>query len=159
MSRVTAATVSRVVPDASRRRPVRFRIRGASLGLTATRTCDLVQQIQRGLPFNALESLAHRTGLPIASLAAVAGIPERTLARRKVTGRLTMDESERLLRIATVFEKATQLFEGDITGAVTWLTNPKQALGHETPLAFSRTEIGAREVENLIGRLEHGVFS
>ena len=159
MSRVTAATVSRVVPDTSQRRPARFRIRGASLGLTATRTGDLVRQIERGLPVRTLESLADRTGLPIASLAAVVGIPERTLARRKVTGRLTMDESERLLRIAAVFEKATQLFEGDVAGAVTWLTSPRQALENETPLAFSRTEIGAREVENLIGRLEHGVFS
>jgi putative toxin-antitoxin system antitoxin component (TIGR02293 family) len=47
----------------------------------------------------------------------------------------------------------------DVAGAISWLAAPKKALGHETPLAYSRTELGAREVENLIGRLEHGVFS
>jgi len=127
--------------------------------LTATRTDDLVRQIERGLPFKALESLAALSGLSVNLFASVLGIPERTLARRKTTGRLAPDESERLLRISTVFENALELFEGDVSGAVTWLTNPKKALGRQTPLAYSRTELGAREVENLIGRLEHGVFS
>ncbi len=81
------------------------------------------------------------------------------MARRKAAGRLAPDESERLLRISTVFEKTVDLFEGDVAGAVAWLTSPKRALGRETPLAYSRTELGAREVEDLIGRLEHGVFS
>ena len=130
-----------------------------SLGLTATRVDVLVDQIERGLPFKALELLADECGLSPGIIASVIGIAERTLARRKATGRLAPDESGRLLRVATVFEKAVELFEGDVTGAVTWLTTAKKALGHKTPLHYSRTELGAREVENLIGRLEHGVFS
>jgi putative toxin-antitoxin system antitoxin component (TIGR02293 family) len=88
----------------------------------------------------------------------VVGIPERTLARRRLAGRFAADESERLLRISAVFEKAVELFEGDVAGAVTWLTRPTKDLGHQTPLKYSRSELGAREVESLIGRLEHGVF-
>jgi putative toxin-antitoxin system antitoxin component (TIGR02293 family) len=99
------------------------------------------------------------SGLPAALIASVLGIPERTMARRKATGRFSPVESERLLRVATVFEKAVELFEGDVPGAATWLTGPKAALGRQTPLAYSRTELGAREVESLIGRLEYGVFS
>ena len=159
MSRVPATITTHAGLHTSPRRTARFRVRGASLGLTAKRIDDLVRQIERGLPFTAMESLADCSGLPLAAIASVVGIPERTFARRKVTGRFTLDESERLLRIANVFEKATQLFEGNVAGAVTWLTNPKKAFGHETPLAYSRTEVGAHEVENLIGRLEHGVFS
>jgi putative toxin-antitoxin system antitoxin component (TIGR02293 family) len=126
--------------------------------LTPTRTDDLICRIERGLPFKALESLAALAGLSVTLIASVLGIPERTLARRKAAGRLAPDESERLLRVSTVFEKAVELFEGDVAGAVTWLTSPKRALAYQTPLAYSRTELGAREVENLIGRLEHGVF-
>jgi len=63
------------------------------------------------------------------------------------------------LRISTIFEKSVELFDGDISAAVNWLTTPKKALNNQQPLTYSRTEIGAREVENLIGRLEHGVFS
>jgi len=159
MSPHTSATLDRAEPQAPRRRNVRFRTRGASLGLTATRTDDLVSRIERGLPFRVLESLTALSGLPVTLIASVGGIPERTLARRKVAGRFVPEESERLLRISTVFEKAVDLFEGDVAGAVTWLTLPKKALGYQTPLRYSRTELGAREVENLIGRLDHGVFS
>ena len=94
-----------------------------------------------------------------AELVAILGIPERTLARRRTAGRLAPEESERLLRISSVFEKAVELFDDDVASAVQWLTTPKKALDGEMPLRYARTEPGAREVENLIGRLEYGVFS
>lgn len=148
--------------DAARsisRRPVRFRSRGASLGLSATRIDELISQVERGFSFNTLQTLHRRSGIPLSLLASVIGLPERTLARRRALGRLEPDESERLLRISTIFEKAVRLFEGNVAWAVHWLTTPKKALGKQIPLAYSRTELGAREVENLIGRLEDGVFS
>ena len=156
MSQITAITH---VHQPASRRQLRFKTRGASLGLTATQTHHLISRIEEGLPFTALESLTALSGFSVAMIASALGIPERTLARRKVAGRFAPDESERLLRISTTFERAVELFEGDISGAANWLTTPKRALGNQTPLAYSRTEVGAREVENLIGRLEHGVFS
>jgi putative toxin-antitoxin system antitoxin component (TIGR02293 family) len=86
-------------------------------------------------------------------------LPPRTFARRKASGRLTSDESEKLLRISAIYEQAIDLFEGDREGALKWLTTPKKVLDNKTPLQYSRTELGAREVEKFIGRLEHGVFS
>lgn len=103
--------------------------------------------------------LKSRSGLTLPRLATLIGIPERTLARRKASGKLTTEESERLLRIAGIFEDAVGLFEGDVPAAVNWLTTPRKALGDRPPLSYARTEPGAREVENLIGRLEHGIFS
>jgi putative toxin-antitoxin system antitoxin component (TIGR02293 family) len=103
--------------------------------------------------------MESHAGISVARIAAIIGIPERTLARRKTEGRLTSAESERLLRISRVFENTVDLFEGDNTNALKWLTTPKKAFENQTPLACSRTELGAREVENLMGRLEHGVFS
>ena len=58
-----------------------------------------------------------------------------------------------------VFGKAQKLFEGDAWATERWLSSPRRALGGATPLERARTEDGAREVEALIGRLEHGVFS
>ena len=159
MGQITSAGVTHLGLRTPRRRHIRFRTRGASMGLTATQTAHLVRQIEAGLPFKALESLAALSGLPVTLIASTIGIPERTLARRRAAGKFATDESERLLRISTMFEKAVELFEGDVPGAMTWLTTPKRALGYQTPLAYSRTELGGREVENLIGRLEHGVFS
>jgi len=133
--------------------------RGASLGLRASNSAELIQQVERGFSFKTLHTLESRSGLPGAALAGLVGIPERTLARRKSKGKFTPEESERLLRLGTVFEQAVELFEGDRAAALRWLTAPRQALEGNTPLAYARTELGAREVEDLIGRLEHGVVS
>ncbi len=132
---------------------------GATLGIGHSSTPELIRQIESGFPFEALRNFKTLSGLDPAELTAVLGIPERTLARRRVAGRFAPEESERLLRIGTVFERAVDLFNGEIPAAVQWLTTPKKALGGETPLRYSRTGPGAREVENLIGRVEDGVFS
>lgn len=133
--------------------------RGASLGLSASNAAELIQQVERGFSFKTLHTLESRSGLPGSALAGLVGIPERTLARRKSKGKFTPEESERLLRLGTVFEQAVDLFEGDNAAALRWLTAPRKALEGKTPLAYARTELGAREVEDLIGRLEHGVIS
>jgi putative toxin-antitoxin system antitoxin component (TIGR02293 family) len=129
------------------------------LGLTSERLGDLIRSIKRGLPFGVLDALAAETGFSVSELAAAVGIPPRTLARRKTAGKLSADESERVVRVAGLFEKALALFGGDEAGAQRWMRLPKEALDGESPIEFSSTELGAREVENLIGRLEHGVFS
>jgi putative toxin-antitoxin system antitoxin component (TIGR02293 family) len=134
-------------------------LRGSSLGLSAANSAELIRQLERGFSFKTLHVLESRSGLTLSRLASVIGIPERTLARRKASGKLTPEESERLLRISAVFEDAVDLFEGDVRAAVNWLTTPRKALGGRPPLSYARTEPGAREVENLIGRLEHGIFS
>jgi putative toxin-antitoxin system antitoxin component (TIGR02293 family) len=134
-------------------------VHGGSLGLTAANPAELINQLERGFSYRTLQTLESKSGMALSKIASVIGIPERTLARRKVSGKLTPDESERLLRVSAIFEDAVDLFEGDVSAAVTWLSTPRKALGDREPLAYARTEPGAREVENLIGRLEHGIFS
>ena len=86
-------------------------------------------------------------------------IAPRTLARRKSEGRLLAEESDRLLRAARILGRAIELFEGDEAAARRWLKTKNRALGDHEPLEVARTDVGAREVETLIGRLEHGVVS
>jgi putative toxin-antitoxin system antitoxin component (TIGR02293 family) len=132
---------------------------GRTLGLGASTTAELIQQVERGLSFTSLRRFEVSSGMRMSELAPVLGIPERTLARRRVSGKLAPEESERLLRISNLFEKAVAMFDGEVEPAVQWLTTPKQYLENQAPLRYARTELGAREVENLLGRLEHGVFS
>lgn len=120
---------------------------------------ELIERIKNGLKFGVLESLSLATGQPLAELASRIGIPPRTLARRKSAGKLSMEESERVVRLAGLYERAAELFDGDVVNARQWMSQPKKALGGESPLDYAATELGAREVENLIGRLEHGVFA
>jgi putative toxin-antitoxin system antitoxin component (TIGR02293 family) len=129
------------------------------LGLKDRSWSRLISSIERGLPYSALEHLQRNTGLdPDAFLQWIQMAP-RTQARRRLQGRLTAEESDRLLRAARVFGRAVELHEGNRAAAVLWLASKPRALGGATPLEVSRTDLGAREVETLIGRIEHGVYS
>jgi putative toxin-antitoxin system antitoxin component (TIGR02293 family) len=137
----------------------RFTRTGESLGLSINTVPDLIRELMRGFSYQALIKFEANSGVSLQALAETLGIPERTLARRRTAGRLAPEESERLLRLSSIFEKAVGLFEGDVRSAVQWLATPKRVLENQTPFQYARTEVGGREVENLIGRLEHGVFS
>ena len=129
------------------------------LGLRALEATSLLRKVEAGFPYSTIERFQRNTDLQIAELAQLVQIPLRTLARRREAGRLTSEESDRLLRASRVFGKTLALFEGDIEAARSWISAPAPALANRTPQDVSTTEVGAREVEDLIGRLEHGVFS
>jgi putative toxin-antitoxin system antitoxin component (TIGR02293 family) len=132
---------------------------GTSLGLRTVETNAVIDEILAGFSVKTLEIFSSESNLPVAEIASLIEVPQRTLARRKVVGRLSSEESERLLRLSRIFEKAVVLFEGNVDAAIAWLRRPKRALGDKSPLAYSRTEVGARQVEDLIGALEQGVFA
>ena len=111
--------------------------------------------LNRGLSRNAFERLKQLTQVSNENLGRVISVPTRTLARRK---KFKPDESERILRVASAFQKTLEVF-GDLGKARRWFSAPKRALGEKTPLEFCDTELGAQEVEHLLGRIEHGVFT
>ncbi len=111
------------------------------------------------MPYRAFERLVANTSLPSHDALELVNIPRRTLSRRKREGRFHQDESDRLVRASRIFSRALRLFEGDRDAAKHWLLTPQKALGGDVPLVVARSEAGAREVERLLGRLEHGVFS
>ncbi|HUF67164.1 MAG TPA: antitoxin Xre/MbcA/ParS toxin-binding domain-containing protein [Longimicrobiales bacterium] len=129
----------------------------ALLGLRTYETVDLHSRIEQGLSYDSLERLQQVLDVPMSELARFVRISPRTLARRKEVGRLQPDESDRLLRLSRLVGLALQLFEGSLEEARSWLYAPNRALGGGSPLEFATTDVGAREVEQLIGRLEHGV--
>jgi len=136
-----------------------FTTPGSSLGLRVESVADTVRQIKHGLSYQKLVQFQHTSRLPMESIARAIHLPKRTMVRRKKSRKLSQDESERLVRLSLVFEKATNLFEGNKAAAIAWLSAPCKALGQLAPLAVAETELGARAVEDLIGQLEHGVFA
>jgi putative toxin-antitoxin system antitoxin component (TIGR02293 family) len=129
------------------------------LGLAPADPIALVSYVTKGLSFTAFEKLQHATALTAQQIAETLGIPSRTLHRRKDEGRLQSDESDKLVRLSRVYGQTLELFEGSQSEAKHWLESPQSALGGASPLSMASTEVGAREVEALIGRLEHGVFA
>lgn len=129
------------------------------LGLRTYDAAILLEKVRAGLPYQAWERLLRNTELDKDDLVQLVQITSRTLSRRKEEGRLLPDESDRLLRASRIFASALALFEGHADAARRWLTTQQPGLGGATPLEFGSTEIGAREVEALVGRLEHGIPS
>lgn len=116
-------------------------------------------RVEEGLPVLEVAEFGEKAGFTTEELARLIQIPPRTYARR-VAGkaRLKVTEGERAVRIMRLFERARQIFGTD-ENTRGWFSAKLLALGYKTPLEFAQTEPGAREVENILGRIEHGVFS
>ena len=116
----------------------------------------VVGKVRDGLPFGEFHALQEALGLTEERMGALIGMSRATLHRRKKTGHLDRSESDRLVRYARVLCKARELF-GDSEKAARWLNSPAMAFNYETPLDYADTEIGAREVEALVMRIENGI--
>jgi putative toxin-antitoxin system antitoxin component (TIGR02293 family) len=119
---------------------------------------DRVAEIKAGLPAGIVDALCRELEISRKELARVSGVAERTLNRKIQEGRLNADQSERFYRIAQLLNRAIEVL-GSKESAVRWLKNPRSYFGGKPPLDFADTELGNREVLNLLGRIEHGVFS
>jgi putative toxin-antitoxin system antitoxin component (TIGR02293 family) len=117
---------------------------------------ELRERIKQGLPFRSLESVRERLRLSVPEAATVLHMPTRTMARRRQTRKLDPVESDRLYRIARVAAHAVAVF-GAEDKATTWLQRPNRALNGELPIRLLDTDIGARHVEDILGRIEHGI--
>lgn len=120
---------------------------------------EMAARVEEGLPVAELVQFGKRAGFTTDELARLIHIPPRTYARRVASrARLKVPEGERAVRLMRLFERAKQVFGTD-ENTRGWFNAKILALGWKTPLEFAQTEPGAREVENVIGRIEHGVFS
>jgi len=117
-----------------------------------------VKTIERGVPLTAFHAFAEQSGLPIRELHEVV-IPVRTLKHRRARKEsLSRDESDKLTRVARVFDHAVQVFT-DGERARRWLQKPNGVFEGRTPLELVRTETGARMVDELLGQIDHGYFA
>ena len=131
----------------------------ALLGLRTYEPRELIEQVRKGFRYSAFVRFQRNTNLSAKVLSELTQIRSRTLTRRKAEGKLDPEESDRLLRASRVFGRALELFEGDDEAARDWLSSKQPALGGFVPLELAKSDVGAREIESLIGRLEHGIPS
>lgn len=119
---------------------------------------DLQERVREGLPYACLKAVAGRYHIGRDSLLAVLHLPLRTLARRKASRRLRADESDRLLRVSRIGALAETVLGGS-ERAGGWLNRANRALGGRAPLDLLDTDVGAVEVEAVLLRIAHGVYS
>jgi putative toxin-antitoxin system antitoxin component (TIGR02293 family) len=129
------------------------------LGKAVKKPDDLAQLVRHGLPARAVTALAEKLHIGNSLLSRKLGIPQRTLTRRlSEASLLTPAESDRTVRMARVYANAVEMI-GDEEKAIEWLRTPNRALGGERPLDHLDTDMGARMVEDVLGRIAYGVYS
>ncbi len=117
---------------------------------------DLTERVRQGLPFAAAVAVMERYGISRDVLCNVLQLSARNLLRRKEQERLSPAESDRLYRLARVLAHANRVFE-DPEESADWIHAPNTALGKQQPLTLLDTDIGVRQVDEVLGRIEHGI--
>ena len=131
----------------------------AQLGMIRRGQSNLIDQIKRGFSVSVIDKITTELDISQGELLEIISLPSATLTRRRSEKRLNSKESDRIYRVARAYRTVLQLFEGDKEAARSWLHEPAKAFGGDTPLYHLNTEAGADEVQDLVGRLEHGVIT
>ena len=115
--------------------------------------------LEKGASSRSIDALKAQLDVADDVLAELLGVSEKTLTRaRKAGGRLDAVTSDRLFRVAKIAALARHVFERQ-EPALRWLKREQPGLGGRTPLSFLTTSVGIEEVERLLLRIEHGVYS
>jgi putative toxin-antitoxin system antitoxin component (TIGR02293 family) len=115
-----------------------------------------IRMAEEGLPTETVAQL-RALGLSFTEVAEIV-IPPRTLKHRIARGgRLSTEETERLLRVVRVIAFADRVF-GDRERALKWLRDPDPRWSDRSGLAMLRTEAGGRVVENTLWQIDEGMF-
>ena len=128
------------------------------LGRKASSPLKLVDTLREGLPYSSLKAVMRALGLTRQEASRILSLPLRTLDRRKRQRRLEAVESDRLYRLASIAAHAIGVL-GSPEHAARWLRHPNRALGGVVPLDLLDTEVGAEQVDEILGRIEYGLYS
>ena len=119
-----------------------------------------VAKTRAGIPVTEAKKLMDAWGIPVGRFATILGSSERKWARLRSDSPKALlgpVESDRLLRLRAVLDHAAQIFDS-VNDAKTWFSLPNHALSEDTPLSLMDTDAGVREVDDVLTRLEFGVF-
>jgi putative toxin-antitoxin system antitoxin component (TIGR02293 family) len=130
-----------------------------AIGTEVDSQSELDRLLREGLPVSVLQEIRAGWGLTVVELSDSLSIPRSTMMRMLEQGRrMSAAESDRVYRLASVLAMAEESI-GDRKKAQVWLRTPNQALGDVTPLHAIETGIGARQVEQVLGRIAYGGVS
>lgn len=169
---MTAAKVytNRHPKNSHRKKPIRDTLTHPSYSLvsllggetilktTPKSNADWIALVRQGIPIETIDSITKTLDLTQKELCQIVNIPNRNLSRRKATGFLTPEESEKLHRLVSLVERSIEVFE-TLPAALDFLRTPNPSLNDNKPFELLDTELGAHTVLELLGRIEHGLFS
>lgn len=119
---------------------------------------DLVKLSRNGLLKQSVTNMAAKFGITQEKICELLHMSARNFQRIKETSHLDIYTSEQTIEMANVYSKAHQIFI-DEDAIKQWFQTPNYALGNQIPLDLLDTSFGVKMVSDVLGRIEHGVFS
>jgi putative toxin-antitoxin system antitoxin component (TIGR02293 family) len=121
---------------------------------------DLRETVKAGLPYASLEALMEKFGFTRKEASAALHLPSRSRSKEVRLQRKTFqaDQSDRVLRLARISAQTAETL-GSEKKASDWMRRPNRALGNRTPLELLDSDIGTKQVEDTLSRIEHGIIS
>lgn len=127
-------------------------------GVTMPAGLERVARVARGVPARSFDDFVAVSGATSERISRAIHMSVRSVQRRKQANEaLPAPASERLVRLAELYARAEEVI-GHADLAKQWMQTPRSAFDGKSPLEMASSELGAREVEDLLGRVEHGVF-
>jgi putative toxin-antitoxin system antitoxin component (TIGR02293 family) len=123
---------------------------------------DVHEALSRGLPRAALTHLIGHVAVlrDPAALERAVGVSQRTVQRFKLAPnqKLSPEQSGRAWKFAEILAKAAAVL-GSQEEAEDWLRRPAMALDQRRPIDLLATPAGVQLVEDLLGRIQYGVYT
>ena len=119
----------------------------------------IIERSRQGVPTKQVDKLAQLLNLSFKELAAVLQIAERTLHRFRSEGQLDVQSSERLLLLENLAAHGLLVFDDRADALAGWLRYPLRELKGQAPLQLLTTISGFGLVDDVLTRIEYGVYA
>lgn len=119
---------------------------------------ELIALAQKGVLRSKVDEVAKQFALTDRELARILNISERTLHRLRPDARLDASTSEKLLKLVLLYQHGIEVFD-TIASFNEWMKQKLRILGDKSPMEMLDTATGMEYVDNVLGRIEWGVYS
>jgi putative toxin-antitoxin system antitoxin component (TIGR02293 family) len=125
---------------------------------SVTNDNDFIELIREGVPKEAMNNLMHKTGITTMEMASITHTSDRTLRRYESKDRLPQEQSERVIELARLYSKGSEVF-GSLDYFKEWMNTRLLPLGDKKPKEYLDTSLGIDMLMKELGRIEHGIFA
>lgn len=119
----------------------------------------IIEQARQGIAALRVDQLTQLLGVSFKEMAGLLQVAERTLHRFRREGHLDSQASERLLLLENLTAHGLQVFDAQTEALANWLRYPLRELNGQAPLVLLTTISGFGLVDDVLTRIEYGVYS
>ncbi len=121
------------------------------------RRTDLIEIARNGIKTKYIKQIKNYTSLSDKELSHILPISQRQLVRYSEDHILNKEISSHLIQILELFQKGFKIFGEDKFNL--WIRTINKVLNQNKPIEIMDTSIGIEMIEDVLGRIEHGVYS